>query len=99
MTQKTYNFTVTEADIGVRLDKFLASEAKELSRARVQALIEQGNVTCGNKSINDSATKVKINQQYQIVVPEAEASHIVAQKMDLDIVFEDEHLLVINKRA
>ena len=99
MSKKQHIFTVNEADVGVRLDKFLTSSLPDLSRARVQALLEQNCVTCNGKTIDNASAKVKINQEYQLVIPEIEPSHMLPQAMDLDIIFEDEHLLIINKPA
>lgn len=99
MTEKTYNLIISEADAGLRLDKFLSQKMPELSRSRVQSLLEQGCVTCGSATISDASAKTKINQEYSLKIPEAIPSHILPQAMDLDIIFEDEHLLVINKPA
>ena len=99
MSKNHHIFSVTEADTGLRLDKFLTANLPELSRARVQALLEQNCVSCNGKPINDASAKTKLNQQYQIIIPEIAPSHMLPQAMDLDIVFEDEHLLIINKPA
>ncbi len=99
MNKTQHIFTVGEADTGLRLDKFLTSCLPNLSRARVQALLEQGCVTENGKTIDNASAKTKLNQQYQIIIPDIEPSHMLPQAMDLDIIFEDEHLLVINKPA
>ncbi len=99
MTNETHNIIVNEEDTGLRLDKFLSQNLPDLSRVRVQALLEQNCVTCNGKTINNTSAKTKLNQEYQIIIPEAIPSHILPQAMDLDIVFEDEHLLIINKPA
>jgi 23S rRNA pseudouridine1911/1915/1917 synthase len=99
MNKKIHILTVNAEEAGERLDKFLVAQLPELSRSRVQALLAEGVVSCAGKTIANCSIKVKINQQYQLVIPEITASHIEAQAMDLDIVFEDEHLLVINKPA
>lgn len=99
MSEKAYIFTVGEGDGGVRLDKFLAAKQADLSRARVQALLAGGYVTCNGQVAGNASAKVKLNQQYQIIIPEIEQSYIPAQAMDLEIVYEDGDLLVINKPA
>lgn len=101
MTEKQHIFIVETDDIGARLDKFLSSKQPDIaiSRARVQALLASGAVFCDGKITSDASTKVKLGQKYTLAIPEIIASHIEAQAMDLDVVFEDEHLLVINKPA
>ncbi len=99
MKEKIHNIFVNEHDTGLRLDKFITQKLPDLSRSRVQALLEQNCLSCDGIIISDASKKTKINQQYQITIPEAVPSHIEPQAMDLDIVFEDEHLLVINKPA
>jgi 23S rRNA pseudouridine1911/1915/1917 synthase len=91
--------TVTEAHAGERLDRFLAEQLPSYSRSRLQGLIEQGCVTCWGKAVTDSAQKVKAGETFCLSVPEATPSHLEPQAMALDIVFEDEDLLVINKQA
>lgn len=96
---KTITFTVEPDDAGQRLDKFLAAKAPELSRARVQALLDGGSAACGGVVVNSASIKTKAGQVYTLTIPEIVESHIIAQDIPLDIVFEDEHLLVINKPA
>ena len=94
-----HTLTVREAHAGERLDKFLAGELPEFSRSRLQALIAQGAVTCWGKAITDAAAKVKAREVYCVSMPETAPSHMPAQAIDLDIVYEDKDLLVINKPA
>jgi 23S rRNA pseudouridine1911/1915/1917 synthase len=84
---------------GIRLDKFLAESLPEFSRARLQSLIEQGHVTCWGHAASDSSAKVKDGETYCVSIPEAAKSHMEPQAIDLDIVYEDDDLLVINKPA
>jgi 23S rRNA pseudouridine1911/1915/1917 synthase len=99
MDDSPYVFTVSTDESGLRLDKFLAQKAPDLSRARIQALVEDDAVSCGEKTVTSCSSKVKIGETYQILVPEPEPSHIEPQAMALDIYFEDEHILVLNKPA
>jgi len=94
-----HTITVLESDAGERLDKFLAIKLPEFSRSRLQALIEQGCVTCWGKPLKDASSKVKAKDVYCVSLPEAVPTHMVAQAIDLDIVFEDDDMLVINKQA
>jgi len=83
----------------MRLDRFLAGKLPDMSRSRLQALIEQGCVTLADKPVTDAAAKVKFGQEFLLVIPEIIESHMEPQAIDLDIIYEDKHLLVINKPA
>lgn len=81
---------------GQRVDVFLAEQLPELSRSAVQKLLEQGLVTCGGKAVKKNA-KTELGQVFSVTLPEVREVDIVAQDIPLDIVYEDEDLLVINK--
>ena len=83
---------------GERLDTFLAARCEDLSRSRLQALISKGHVTVDGKTVRPSRV-LKSGEQISLVVPEPEPSHIVATAIPLDVVFEDRHLLVVDKSA
>jgi 23S rRNA pseudouridine1911/1915/1917 synthase len=86
-------------DAGQRLDKFLASRLPELSRARLQDLIEAGQVSRDAAVITDGSSRVKPGQSYAVHVPEPRPATPQREALPLDIVFEDEHLLVLDKPA
>lgn len=93
------SFEVAEAQASQRLDRWLAGEIPELSRARVQALIKDGQVRKAGATISDGNVRVKPGEVYEVSVPEAKPAGIPAQEMALDIVFEDASLIVIDKPA
>jgi 23S rRNA pseudouridine1911/1915/1917 synthase len=97
MSKTIHTITAETADAGMRIDKFLAAYLPELSRSRIQSLIGQGHVTCQGQTIQDASGKVKQQHVYQVTIPAPTPSYMPAQAMALDIVYEDEHLLVINK--
>lgn len=82
-----------------RLDKFLADTFSEHSRARFQKLIGEGHVTVDGKVIMDSGEKLKPGQHVAVSVPEAAAADPQGEAIELTIVFEDKHLIVIDKPA
>lgn len=84
---------------GIRLDKFLSEQLPELTRSRVQKLVEEGAVLRNGSPISNAATKVKAGEEYILSVPEAKPLALVAENIALDIVYEDDQLLVINKAA
>ena len=85
---------------GQRLDVFLVSELKDFSRTRVRKLIEDGNVVAQFefKALKPNMV-LKAGQSFRIFIPPPEETHLAAQPLDLDILFEDEDLLVLNKPA
>ncbi len=89
--------SVSAADKGQRLDKVLAAHAPQISRARFQALIAAGHVSCAGKTLDDGAYKVKGDEVFTVVIPPAVEATPQPQKIKLDIVYEDDDLLVVNK--
>ena len=86
------------ADNGQRLDKALA-EASGLSRERVKALLGEGRITLFGKPASQASLKLVAGTPFAISVPEAAPAEAVAQDIPLSIVFEDEHLIVVDKPA
>lgn len=96
---ETITVKVSDTEAGERLDKVLAAGAAGLSRARLQSLIESGCVRCGGTVVAGSSRKTKAGEVYEIDVPPPEEAVPVAQDIPLDVVYEDAHLIVINKPA
>lgn len=94
---ETLTIKAQDNDAGQRLDKVLARHGAGLSRARLQALIGAGHVASAGKKIDNGARKVKAGEEFTVSIPPAVEADPVAQKIDLDIVYEDDDLLVINK--
>ncbi|PZP87290.1 MAG: RNA pseudouridine synthase [Azospirillum brasilense] len=92
-TTQTHTLTVGEYDASTRLDKFISDQLEGTSRARVQQLLDEGQVSPSR----NASYKVKEGETYTITVPEVKALQLTPEKIALDVVFEDEHLLVINK--
>ena len=89
--------TVTSEQEGLRLDAFLAEAAEELSRARAQKLIAEGLVLLGDKAVEKSR-KVKAGECYTLLLPELEEEiEAKPQNIPLDVVYEDEDVIVVNK--
>jgi 23S rRNA pseudouridine1911/1915/1917 synthase len=84
---------------GWRLDRALAAAVPTLSRERLKNLIRSGLVEAQGFPVRDPATKVKGDEQLRVAVPVPEPAHNEAQDIPLTIVFEDEHLLVVDKPA
>jgi 23S rRNA pseudouridine1911/1915/1917 synthase len=91
---------VADDAAGWRLDRALASAVPTLSRERLKALISSGEVAGpGGTPVRDPAARAVPGATYRVAVPEPKPAHNEAQAIALDIAFEDEHLLVVDKPA
>lgn len=86
------------AEDGQRLDKALA-EASGLSRERIKALLGEGRISLGGKSAVQASFKPAAGTAFEIRVPEAVPAEAQAQDIPLTVVFEDAHLIVVDKPA
>src|SRR5690348_10427834 len=96
---QTIDVRLEPAHAGWRLDRALAAAVPTLSRERLKALIRSGAVEAGGLAIRDPAIKVRGEEAFRVAVPEPRPAHNEAQDIPLTIMFEDEHLLVIDKPA
>jgi len=96
---QTIDVRLAPAHAGWRLDRALAAAVPTLSRERLKALIRSGAVEAQGAAVRDPATKVKGNEELKVAVPEPIPAHNEPQNIPLTIVFEDEHLLVVDKPA
>ncbi|TDP45517.1 RluA family pseudouridine synthase [Zavarzinia compransoris] len=93
-----HRLTVAEADGTDRLDKYLA-RATGLSRMRLKGLIEAGQATIDGATIEDVSARVKPGQSVTLDIPPARPADPKPEAIDLVIVHEDEHLVVVDKPA
>jgi 23S rRNA pseudouridine1911/1915/1917 synthase len=84
---------------GVRLDRFLSECLPELSRTRVQSLIKQGHVTSRGATIIDAKYRVKPGERFALDVPPTAPAEPRAEAIPLNVVYEDDALIVIDKPA
>jgi len=92
--------TIAETADGWRLDRALADAVPTLSRERLKALVSSGRVTSEDgTAVRDPAKKAVGGQRFSVSVPAPAPAHNEPQDIALDIVFEDEHLLVLDKQA
>ncbi len=95
-----YTLTADETARKQRLDKWLTAALPQFSRARVQALLAEGCVKNGaGQAVLDAAYKVKSGDMFVVHVPEVVESQLEAQEMPLEVVYEDDDLIIINKPA
>lgn len=94
-----FTLKATSEDTKKRLDLFLVEKIpQEMSRSYIQKLIAQGNVFV-NRDVAKSHTKIKPGDDVEVNIPMPRKTEIAAEDIPLNVVFEDEHLLVINKPA
>jgi len=100
-----HTVTIDDSTAGVRLDRALAAALPSLTRSRVKALIESRRVALAGpndgvgRTVEEPSRKVKTGDRYVVDIPEPEAAAPLAQARDLDILYEDSDLLVLNKPA
>lgn len=94
---QTHEFVVTGSRD--RLDRWLAEQGLDLSRARVQKLIEQGMVRLNQQVCQAKNAVVQAGDQIQLTIPLPQPLELVAEDIPLDILYEDEHLIILNKPA
>ena len=85
--------------VGWRLDRALAAQVPTLSRERLKVLTKSGALTRDDTAVRDPAIKVKGDEHYILAIPDPTPAVAEAQEIALTIVYEDEHLLVVDKPA
>ena len=88
--------TLAPESVGLRLDRWLAEQCPDLSRSQLQNLIEAGSVTCNGSPLNKK-DKLKAGQTILLTLPDPQPIEAQPQNIPLDIVYEDDSLLVVNK--
>ncbi len=98
MTQ-TYIIIIDADKAAKRLDKAIAMALTDMSRSRIVQLIEENCVSKDGHIVNICKTKTKEGEVYELTLPEMQAAIPEPEDIHLDILYEDEDLLVINKQA
>ena len=94
--QKIYRFIAEEDQEGMRLDQLLAGELSDHSRSYIGKLCKDGRAKINGKTAK-AGNKIRSGDELLISIPAVEELEVLSEKMDLDIVYEDCDLLVINK--
>lgn len=90
------NIKINEDNVGKRIDSFIPLVQKEISRSMVQKLIEQKNIKVNGKDTKHSY-KLKLNDEIEITIPQAKEIDLKAQDIPLNVIYEDNDIIVINK--
>ncbi len=91
--------TAAATDDGQRLDRFLAGRLPQMSRSRLQALVREGRLRQGSRVIDEPGYRVKQGDGFTLTVPPPRAAIPAAEEHDLQVLYEDEHLIVLVKPA
>ena len=91
-----YDYTVEKNESGTRIDRYLAEKDSGFSRSFIQKLLKDGQVTVGGKSAK-SNYKVREDDSIHLEVPDSSEPDIVPEDIPLDILYEDEDVLIVNK--
>ena len=97
MEKKIFNVKLTLDSNEIRIDKFLQSQFKKISRSQLQNLIRNGCVKLNNKIIINNSKKIKNDDLVEVSFPLPKETHIKPYKMSLNILYEDDDLIIINK--
>lgn len=98
MAEHIKTFTAP-SDWSDRLDKFLVNSLPEFSRSRIQGLIKDEQVMVAEKIITKTGYMVEPGDEVQITIPETVPSELVPEDIPLNIVFENDDLVIVNKPA
>jgi 23S rRNA pseudouridine1911/1915/1917 synthase len=98
MSETLRTFTHSQND-SERLDKFLTERLPELSRSRVQGLIKDGFVRVDEKPVSKTGFAVTSGMSVSVILPPPEPVYLIPEEIPLDIVFENDDLILINKPA
>tara|TARA_B100000700_G_C14879872_1_gene777532 strand:+ start:67 stop:1047 length:981 start_codon:yes stop_codon:yes gene_type:complete len=94
---KTITFLVKDSDKIPRLDKFLASKLKTLSRSQIKKIIVSKGVRINKKIVVSASEKIKGGNQIEILISENKSDHIKPKKIEFNIVHEDKEIIIVNK--
>ncbi len=97
--QEVLEFEAQEEHVDMRIDKALSAYHDDLSRSRIQDLIASGRVSLNKRPLKAGSTKLKLNDRVEMIIPEPESYEPEAENIPLSIVYEDKHLIVLNKQA
>lgn len=90
------NLPINEETAGLRVDKAISELCPEMTRSAIQKLLESGNIRCNGKEVAKNY-KVRAGDEISVEIPEPVSDEALPEDIPLDIVYEDEDLLVVNK--
>ena len=97
--KKIINLLVGTQDDILRVDQFINKYEKDLSRSKIKNLILKKNLSINNKLNDDPSKKIKINDKVSLIIPEPEEVNLKPFEYKIEIIYEDDDLLVLDKKA
>ena len=97
--KKIINLLVGPQDDILRVDQFINKYEKDLSRSKIKNLILKKNLSINNKLNDDPSKKIKINDKISLIIPEPEEVNLKPFEYKIEIIYEDDDLLVLDKKA
>ena len=97
--KKKINLIVENNEKNIRVDVFIKKRESDLSRTRIKNLILDKKLEINNKILTDPSKKISSGDKVNLIIPEPKKASLKPYKFKLDIVYEDEDLIVINKPA
>ncbi len=95
--KKKINLIVKDFENNIRVDVFINKKENSLSRTRVKNLILDKKLKINNKTINDPSKKISLGDNIELIIPEPKKTSLKPYEYKLDIIYEDEDVIVINK--
>ncbi len=93
-----HHYTISNLDVGKRLDRFFAAYLSEISREKIKRAIQSGQCNINGIIVYNPAERVKIGQSLELSL-ESPLENIIAEDGEIDIIWHDEHVLICNKPA
>ena len=97
--EKKINLIVKEGDKNLRVDVFINKKENNVSRTRIKNLILNKKLKLNNKIVEDPSKKIHVNDILELIIPEPKKTSLKPFEFKLDIIYEDEDLIVLNKPA
>ena len=97
MIKNTIKFLIKKKDSGQRLDVYLSNKINDFTRSYLKKVIESRLVKINSRVINSPSYKIKINDAISIFAKKREIENLTPSNISLNIIFEDEDVLVVNK--
>ena len=94
-----HTYTVTLEEVGTRLDIFLSERLPEITRSRLKSIITDGHVSVADRVAGKAGRLLKGGERVVVVVPAPPPPELTYNPVDLDILFEDDDMIVVNKAA
>ena len=96
MSDSVQNLIAEPEDKGTRIDKYLSQELEDVSRSRIQKLLDDGDITVDDKCVK-SNYKLNGTEHITITIPELIVPQILPENIPLNIIYEDDDIIVVNK--